>query len=66
LEQIVYAWDIHVKGFMAPLIQNIINIVEIPAAALWLYRNKEALQSVQRGLRDAAEGKITKPNLDEL
>jgi hypothetical protein len=41
-------------------------IVEIPASELWLYQNKEALHSVQRGLRDAAEGKITKLNLDEL
>ncbi len=41
-------------------------IVEIPASELWLYRNKEAFTSVQRGLRDASEGKITKLNLDEL
>jgi len=41
-------------------------IIEIPASELWLYQNKEALHSVQRGLRDAAEGKITKLNLDEL
>ena len=41
-------------------------IVEIPASELWLYRNMEALHSVQRGLRDAAEGKITKLKLDEL
>ena len=41
-------------------------IVEIPASELWLYRNKEAFQSVQRGLREAAEGKITKLNLEEL
>jgi hypothetical protein len=41
-------------------------IVEVPASELWLYRNKEALQSVRRGLRDASEGKITKLNLDEL
>jgi hypothetical protein len=41
-------------------------IVEIPASELWLYRNKEAFTSVQRGLLDASEGKITKLNLDEL
>lgn len=41
-------------------------IVEIPASELWLYRNEEAFTSVQRGLRDASEGKITKLNLDEL
>jgi hypothetical protein len=41
-------------------------IVEIPASELWLYRNKEAFTSVQSGLRDACEGKITKLKLDEL
>ncbi|MCP4153885.1 MAG: hypothetical protein GY757_39530 [bacterium] len=41
-------------------------LIEIPASELWLYQNKEALQNVQDGLNDAAEGKITKLNLDEL
>ena len=39
---------------------------EIPDSEMWLYRNKEALQSVQKGLKDAAEGKISKLDLDEL
>jgi len=41
-------------------------IVEIPASELWLFQNKEAFESVQKGLKDASEGKITKLNLDEL
>lgn len=41
-------------------------IVEIPASELWLYRNKEAFQSVQRGLREAAEGKISKLNFEDF
>jgi hypothetical protein len=41
-------------------------IVEVPVSELWLYRNKEAFKSVQKGLRDAAEGKISKLNVDEL
>lgn len=41
-------------------------IVEIPASELWLFQNSNALESVQKGLKDASEGKITKLNLDEL
>ena len=41
-------------------------LVEIPASEIWLYQNKEALQSVQKGLEDASKGKISKFNLDEL
>jgi len=41
-------------------------LVEIPASELWLYQNREAFDSVQRGLRDAAEGKISRLDLDEL
>ena len=41
-------------------------VVEVPASELWLFQNKEALESVQRGLKEASEGKITKLNLDEL
>jgi hypothetical protein len=38
----------------------------IPSAERWLYRNKEALKSVHKGLKEAAEGKISKLNLNEL
>ncbi len=38
----------------------------IPASEAWLYKNKEALESVRRGLKDAAEGRISKCNINEL
>lgn len=38
----------------------------IPSAERWLYTNKEALKSVHKGLKEAAEGKISKLNLNEL
>ncbi|MFA6054373.1 MAG: hypothetical protein WC769_03250 [Thermodesulfovibrionales bacterium] len=38
----------------------------IPPAEAWLYKNKKALESVQKGLKQAAKGKIRKLNLAEL
>ena len=38
----------------------------IPTSEAWLYKNKEALESVRRGLKDAAKGRISKFNIDEL
>ena len=38
----------------------------IPASEVWLYKNKEILESVRRGLKDAAKGRISKLNTDEL
>ena len=38
----------------------------IPSSEQWLYKNKKALESVQRGLKQAARGKVTKLDLDEL
>ncbi len=38
----------------------------IPLSEAWLYKNKESLESVQRGLKDAAEGKVSKLDLNEL
>lgn len=38
----------------------------IPSSEKWLYKNKEALESVQKGLRDAAKGRISNLNLNEL
>jgi len=38
----------------------------IPSSEAWLYKNKKALESVQKGLKQAANGKVRKLNLDEL
>ena len=38
----------------------------IPSSEIWLYRNKKALESVQKGLKQAAKGKVRKLNLNEL
>lgn len=38
----------------------------IPSSEQWLYKNKVALASVQKGLKQAAKGKVTKLNLNEL
>jgi len=32
-------------------------LISIPASEVWLYRNKTALDSVRRGLKEAAQGK---------
>ena len=37
--------------------------VEIPLDELWLYKNKQAMASVQKGLKDSKEGRVQK--LDE-
>lgn len=34
--------------------------VAIPASELWLFKNRQALASVQKGLRQSAEGKLAK------
>lgn len=38
----------------------------IPPSETWLYKNKEAFESVQRGLKESSEGKISKLNFNEL
>jgi hypothetical protein len=38
----------------------------IPSSEQWLYKNKVALASVQKGLKQAAKGRVTKLNLSEL
>jgi hypothetical protein len=40
--------------------------VTIPASELWLFNNPDALVSVQRGLSDAAQGKVSEVDLDTL
>ena len=41
-------------------------VVEIPASELWLFQDKEALENVKKGLKDEAEGRISKLSPDEL
>ncbi len=38
----------------------------VPEHEEWLYKNSEALDSVHRGLQDAADGKVKKLNLNSL
>jgi hypothetical protein len=40
--------------------------VTIPASEAWLFQDIEALGAVRRGLADAAEGRVSKVNIDEL
>jgi hypothetical protein len=40
--------------------------VTIPASEIWLFKDREALAAVRRGLADAAQGKVSKVNLDNL
>lgn len=41
-------------------------VVEVPTSEVWLFQNKQAIESVKKGLKDAAGGRISKLNLDEL
>jgi hypothetical protein len=36
------------------------DLRRVPKEERWLYKNKEALASVKRGLKDAAEGRVSK------
>ncbi len=38
--------------------------VEIPAEEAWLFKNKNALESLKRGLEDSAAGKISELDSD--
>ena len=38
----------------------------IPSSEKWLYKIKKALESVQKGLKQAARGRVTKLDLKEL
>jgi hypothetical protein len=40
--------------------------VTIPASEVWLFKNPGALASVKRGLADAAQGKVSRVDLDTL
>lgn len=41
-------------------------MVEIPASEAWLFKNKKALASVRQGLEEAAEGNVSKLNIESL
>jgi len=40
--------------------------VTIPASEIWLFNNPDDLESVRRGLKDAAQGRVSKVKLDSL
>ena len=40
--------------------------VTIPASEAWLFKSPRALRAVRRGLDDAARGRVSKVNLDNL
>ncbi|MFH1650533.1 MAG: hypothetical protein ABID87_00295 [Chloroflexota bacterium] len=40
--------------------------VTIPASEAWLFQNPEAIVSVRRGLADAADGRVSRVDLDSL
>ncbi len=53
-----------VSSYDAELKENGVIIlhpkVEIPAEELWLFKNKEALNSVKKGIKDSMTGKVSK------
>lgn len=44
----------------------LVPLVEIPERESWIYKNKKALASLERGLRDAAKGRVKKLDLSTL
>ena len=42
------------------------EIISDPSVEAWLFNNPDALASVRRGLSDAAQGKVSKVDLDTL
>jgi hypothetical protein len=44
----------------------LIPLIEIPRSEVWLFQNKDALASVQQGLKDAASGKVSKLKLQDF
>ena len=44
----------------------LVPLIEIPEREAWLYKNKEALASVLRGIKQAGEGRGRKLDLNEL
>jgi hypothetical protein len=44
----------------------LVPLVEIPEREAWIYKNKKVLASIERGLSDAAKGKVRKLDLSTL
>lgn len=40
--------------------------ITIPASETWLFKDLDALASVQRGLSEAAKGKVSRVDMDSL
>ncbi len=40
--------------------------ITIPASEVWLFKDTEAREAIATGIKEAAEGKITKINLEDL
>jgi hypothetical protein len=56
-----------VKLYRNPLGELLLRpVVEVPASEAWLFENKKALESVLEGIRDAAEGRISKLDPNKL
>ena len=41
-------------------------LADIPASEVWLYTNREASEAVQKGIKEAGKGKVSRMNPDEL
>ncbi len=41
-------------------------LADIPASEVWLYTNREASELVQKGIKEAGGGKVSRVNQDEL
>lgn len=41
-------------------------VVEIPARELWLFKNKKALKSVKKGIKQSSQGKTKKLDMSRL
>lgn len=44
----------------------LVPMVEIPERETWVYKNKKVLASLEKGLSDAAHGKVRKLDLSTL
>ena len=44
----------------------LVPLVEIPERETWVYKNKKALASLERGIEDAAKGRVSKLDFSKL